>query len=181
MASAVVTASSEHILIHHSQEASNLGTQAHQLYSYSDSKMTYTGFVICWQPNFYFRDPCDFFSFHCWQFGSVTMKVQPSLSNISSFFAIHGDYVSLPALTPCRTSENATVQVRDFSPLPSSLSLAFRDSIPCFPTATRPIRAKPLPSIIKQPEYFNPLDLKYSKIASDLEDSLQFWESWWQN
>lgn len=65
MTSAVITASSEHILIHHSQEVSSLGTQAHQLSSYSDSKMPYTGLVICCQSNFHFRDPCDFFSFHC--------------------------------------------------------------------------------------------------------------------
>lgn len=39
------------------QEVSSLEPQAHQLSSYSDSKMSCTGLDICCQSNFHFRDP----------------------------------------------------------------------------------------------------------------------------
>lgn len=79
------------------QEVSSLGTQAHLLSSYSDSKMSYPGLDISACQTSTLEAPCDYFSFHWWQFGSVTIKVQPSLSNVGSFIVIHGDYESLPA------------------------------------------------------------------------------------
>lgn len=107
------------------------------------------------------------------------MKVPPSLS----FFAMHGDYSPCLLLTPCRISENVTgqenLQVRDFSSLPSSLNLA--SSFPPTLSTCDWITRTKLVLCCKQLCYFNPLGLKCNKMVSDLEDSLQFWESWWQS
>lgn len=90
--SAHATARSEHILAHHSQEVSSGVTLAYQLF-YSDSGMSCTELVICCQSNLYFRYLHCFFSFQCWQFGFVKMKLQPSLS---SLLFLHWDYQLLP-------------------------------------------------------------------------------------
>lgn len=185
MTSAHVTASSEHILILPSQGVSSLGTQAHQLSFYSDSKMSYTGLDISASQTSTLETPCDYFSFHCWQFGSVTMKVQPSLSNVGSFIAIHRHYPCL-ALTTLTISENVTMQVRDFSPLPSRLNLAFRVSLLNLPPVTGLTRTKFLSCILSRFSIL--IHLIENKIVSRLDVFLWFWERqrllqswmWWE-
>lgn len=150
--SVVVTAGSKHILIHHSREVSSLGRQAHQLSSYTDSKMAYTGLAICWleKPLWLFLFPV-LTVWICYNEGADKFFWY-------RLFLCH-TLTLCPCLSPCRISDNATKQVRDFSSLPSSSNLAFSFPLHFLP-AIGPARTKLLTCILMWVKYFSPLGLK---------------------